>query len=150
MNSETQDLRRNLYHLVFVSKCRYRVFRNEHTVNACKEAFHDVETRYGVRIEELDFQEDHVHMMVHVPAKYAVSYVVQLLKGGSARKVFSESPGLKKRYPRGSFWSRFKYYGTVGPITTETVKKYIHAQDTHHEKLINPEAGQKQITEFFN
>ncbi|MFP3950305.1 MAG: IS200/IS605 family transposase [Candidatus Micrarchaeia archaeon] len=139
-----------MYHLVFVSKCRFKVFRNERTVNACETAFADVETRYGIKIQELEFQGDHVHMMVHIPAKYAVSYAVQLLKGSSARNVFSAVPNLRKRYPGGSFWSRFKYCGTVGPMTDRTVKEYIHAQDVHHEKLINPEAGQKQLTEFLN
>jgi putative transposase len=150
MNSGTQDLRRNLYHLVFVSKCRYRVFGNGRTVNACAEAFRGVERNYGIKIEELEFQGDHVHMMVHIPARHSVSYAVQLFKGGSARNVFLQVPNLRKRYPRGSFWSRFSYYGTVGPMTDETVRKYIGAQDVHHERLVNPEAGQKQITDFFN
>lgn len=150
MSSGTQDLRRNLYHFVFVSKCRYKVFRNERTVSACTEAFRSVECRYGIKIEEMEFQDNHVHMMVHLPARHSVSYALQLFKGGAARNVFLLLPNLRKRYPRGSFWSRFAYYGTVGPMTDETVRKYIGAQDVHHERLINPEAGQKQITEFFN
>jgi len=144
------DLRRNLYHLVFVSKCRYRVFRNEFTKKVCVDSFHEVEQKYGLKVEELEFQEDHVHLMVHIPAKLSVSFAVQLLKGVSARRIFDASPKLKLRYPRGSFWSRFKYYGTVGPMTIDTVRKYIGAQDVHHEALINPEAGQTQLTPFFS
>lgn len=150
MSSGTQDLRRNLYHLVFVSKCRYKVFRNEHTKKICTDAFKEIEKNYGIKIEELEFQLDHVHMMVHIPAKLSVSYAVQLLKGTSARRIFDASPGLCKRYPRGSFWSRFKYYGTVGPMTIDAVRKYIGAQDVHHEALINPEAGQMQLAPFFS
>ena len=149
MFSETQDLRRNLYHLVFVSKCRYNVFKNERTTGVCKDAFYEVEAKYGVKIEELEFQNDHVHMMVHIPAKLSVSYVVQLLKGISARRIFEASPKLHLRYPRGSFWSRFKHYGTVGPMTDTVIRRYIGAQDVHHEKLINPEAGQQQLAAFF-
>jgi REP element-mobilizing transposase RayT len=88
--------------------------------------------------------------MVHIPAKLSVSYAVQLLKGVSARRIFDASSGLCKRYPRGSFWSRFKYYGTVGPMTDAVIKRYIGAQDVHHERLINPEAGQTQLTTFFS
>jgi putative transposase len=150
MTSGTQDLRRNLCHFVFVSKCRYKVFGNERTVHACETAFAEVEAKYGIEVQELEFQGDHVHMMVHIPAKYAVSYAIQLFKGSSARNVFLEVPNLRKRYPRGSFWSRFKYYGTVGPMTDKTIKEYIHAQDVHHERLMNPDAGQKQLTEFLN
>jgi putative transposase len=150
MGSGTQDLRRNLYHLVFASKCRYKVFRNEHTTKVCKEAFKEVEKKYGIKIEELEFQLDHVHMMVHIPAKLSVSYSVQLLKGVSARRIFEASSGLRKRYPRGSFWSRFKHYGTVGPMTDTTIRKYIGAQDIHHEMLIKPEAGQMQLSTFFS
>jgi putative transposase len=136
--------------LVFVSKCWYKVFRNNHTRKVCEKAFREVEKKYGIRIEEFEFQLDHVHLMVHIPAKLSVSFVVQLLKGISARRIFDASSGLRKRYPRGSFWSRFKYYGTVGPMTDATVKKYIGAQDTHHEMLINPEVGQMQLTSFFS
>ena len=150
MTSGTQDLRRNLYHLVFVSKCRYKVFRNEFTKKICTESFHEVEQSYGLKIDELEFQEDHVHLMVHIPAKLSVSFAVQLLKGISAKRIFDASPKLHLRYPRGSFWSRFKYYGTVGPMTTETIRKYIGAQDVHHERLINPEAGQMQLISFFS
>ncbi|MFH0884347.1 MAG: IS200/IS605 family transposase [Candidatus Micrarchaeota archaeon] len=150
MSSGTQDLRRNLYHLVFVSKCRYKVFRNEFTKKVCTDSFHEVEQKYGVRIEELEFQEDHVHLMVHIPARLSVSFVIQLLKGVSARRIFDASPKLHLRYPRGSFWSRFKYYGTVGPMTVDAVRRYIGAQDVHHETLISPEAGQTQLTPFFS
>ena len=136
--------------MVFVSKCRYKVFRNEFTKKTCECAFHEVAEKYGIEIKELEFQLDHVHLMVHIPAKLSVSYTVQLLKGISARRISDASSGLRKRYPRGSFWSRFKYYGTVGPMTEATVRKYIGAQDVHHEKLMNPEAGQMQLSSIFS
>ena len=150
MSSGTQDLRRNLYHLVFVPKCRYNMFRNPHTKQVCQDAFREVEQRYGVKIDALEFQDNHVHLMVNIPARLSVSFCIQLLKGISARRIFDAIPKLHLRYPRGSFWSRFKYYGTVGPMTVDTVRKYIGAQDTHHERLINPEAGQMQLTPFFS
>lgn len=149
MVSGSLDLRRNLYHLVFVPKCRFNVFKNERTVQACRDAFSEVERSCGIRLEEIEFQENHVHLMAHIPAKVSVSLAVQLLKGVSARRVFEKLPKLRNRYPRGSFWSRFKFYGTVGPMTVETVRKYIHAQDVHHERLVNPEAGQLQLSAFF-
>ena len=150
MASETQDLRRNLYHLIFVPKCRFNMFRGPYAQKICQEAFKEVQDKYGVRIEELEFQKNHVHMMVHIPARLSVSFSVQLLKGVSARRLFEKIPNFKFRYPRGSFWSRFKYYGTVGPMTDKVVRKYIGAQDVHHERLVNPEAGQTQITTFFS
>jgi len=148
MSSETQDLRRNLYHLVFVPKCRYNMFRNPHTKQVCEAAFKEVERRYGIKIDALEFQDNHVHLMAHIPARLSVSFSVQLLKGISAKRIFEASPRLHLRYPRGSFWSRFKYYGTVGPMTDTVIRKYIGAQDVHHERLINPEAGQMQLTPF--
>jgi putative transposase len=136
--------------LVFVSKCRYKVFRNGFTKKTCECAFYEVAEKHGIRIEELEFQLDHVHLMVHIPARLSVSYVVQLLKGVSARRIFDASSGLRKRYPRGSFWSRVKYYGTVGPMTDTTIRKYIGAPDVHHVLLIKPEAGQMQLSSFFS
>jgi len=144
MSSGTEDLRRNLYHLVFTSKCRYKVFKNEKTKKICEDAFGEVERKLGIKIVALEFQEDHVHLMVYIPAKYSVAYVVQFLKGISAKRVFEQSPKLRLRYPRGSFWSRFKYYGTVGPMTEDVIRKYIGAQDVHHWRL-EKAIGQMQL-----
>ena len=54
----------NFQHIVLVSKCRFKVFKNPRTQKIVADAFREVETRFNIKIEELAFGEDyaHVHM----------------------------------------------------------------------------------------
>lgn len=132
-------------HLVFVSKCRFKVFRNESTTSICKTAFHEVEENYGIHFEELNFADNHVHSLVLLPSDVSVEKAIQLLKGVSARRVFQNSPNLRLRYPRGNFWSGWYHYTSVGN-NEEIVRKYIQNQQVHHRI---PDAKQRKITDFF-
>jgi putative transposase len=118
--------------LVFVSKCRFKVFKNEKTLNACKEAFKEVEVNHGIVLEEVSFPENHVHSFANIPSNLSIQKAIQLLKGVSARRIFQAVPNLKKRYPRGSFWSGYYNYSSVGPQTESVVKEYIQNQNEHH------------------
>ena len=67
--------------------------------------------------------------------KYAPSRVMQIIKSISAREMFSQFPGLRKKLWGGSYWSDGGYIGTVGDGTTvEIVKKYIQEQGSEKEK----------------
>ena len=65
------------YHVVFIPKCRrktlYRALR-EHL----GKVFRDLALRKESRVEEGHLMPDHVHMMLTIPPKYAVSQVVGL------------------------------------------------------------------------
>jgi len=119
--------------LVFVSKCRYKVFRNEKTLNACKDAFKEVEANHGIILEEASFPENHVHSFANIPPNLSIQKAIQLLKGVSSRRIFQAVPNLRKRYPRGSFWSGYYNYSSVGPQTESVVKEYILNQNEHHQ-----------------
>lgn len=132
--------RYNWQHLVLVSKCRYRVFRQQKTIDCVKQAFKEIEEKFGFKIKEMGFGEDfaHVHMIVDVPSIFSMSETLQIFKSHSASKIFQEIPNFLKRYPKKEFWSGYKYNGSVGPMTEATVKDYIQKQDIQ----------QKTLTEF--
>lgn len=46
----------------------------------------------------MNVQEDHVHLVLAIPPKFAVSHVMGFLKGKSATKIFDRHLELKKRY----------------------------------------------------
>jgi REP element-mobilizing transposase RayT len=121
----------NWQHMVFVTKYRYKMFRNPKTVDIIRRALYDVSGRYGMTIKELAFGDDfaHIHLEIDVPNTITVSYAVQLLKGFSSYTVFKEMPDHRKRYWGGNFWSPYYSNGSVGPNTEETVKNYIRRQD---------------------
>jgi putative transposase len=48
---------------------------------------------------------DHVHLVLSIPPKYAVSEVIGTIKGRVAIWLFKELPELRKRYGGRRFWS---------------------------------------------
>ena len=73
---------------------------------------------------------DHVHMLVEIPLKYAVSNFVGYLKGKSSLMMFDKHANLKYKYGNRHFWTEGYYVSTVG-LNDETVAKYIREQEAH-------------------
>ena len=80
-NKNVSDFQYNFEHIVLVSKCRFKVFKNPKTQKVVADAFKEVEMQYKIRIKEFSFGDDyaHVHMEVDVPNKLSVSRVIQIL-----------------------------------------------------------------------
>ena len=68
----------------------------------------------GIEIIEGDMMIDHVHMLVMIPSKYAISSVVGYIKGKSSLMIFDKFSQLKYRYGNRRFWSVGYYVSTVG------------------------------------
>jgi putative transposase len=86
------------------------------------------------RIEEGHLLADHVNMMISTPPKYAVSQVVDFIKGKSAihlPRVYGES---KQNYAGQGFWARGYFVSTVGRDET-TIREYIRSQEKEDERL---------------
>ena len=73
---------------------------------------------------------DHVHMLIAIPPKYAVSEVVGYIKGKSAIAVARQFSGRKRNYNGESLWARGYAVSTVG-FEEEQIRNYIR----HQEKL---------------
>ena len=77
---------------------------------------------------------DHVHMLLSIASKYAISNVVGYIKGKSAihlARVYSER---KRNFAVQSFWARGYFVSTVGR-DEEMIRKYIKHQEEEDEKL---------------
>jgi REP element-mobilizing transposase RayT len=71
------------YHVVFIPKCRRRTLYEELRQHL-GEVFRRLAAQKESRIEEGHLMADHVHMMIAIPPKYAVSQVIGYIKGKSA------------------------------------------------------------------
>ena len=60
------------YHVVFIPKCRRRVLYEELRLHL-GEVFHNLARQKESEIEEGHLLLDHVHMLIAIPPKYAVS-----------------------------------------------------------------------------
>ena len=80
------------------------------------------------RIEEGHLMPDHVHMMISIPPKYAVSQVIGFIKGKSAihlARVYGEK---KRNFVGQHFWARGYFVSTVGRDET-VIREYIRNQE---------------------
>ena len=71
--------------------------------------------------------QEHVHMLIELPPKYAVSEVVGYLKGKSAISVARQFSGRKRNFNGEKLWARGYAVSTVG-FEEAQIKRYIQNQ----------------------
>ena len=71
------------YHVVFIPKCRRKTLYQE-LRRHLGEVFRKLALQKESKVEEGHLMPDHVHMLLSIPPKYAVSQVVGFIKGKSA------------------------------------------------------------------
>ena len=81
----------------------------------------------GVEIIEANACKDHIHMLVSIPPKIAVSSFVGYLKGKSSLMIFDKHANLKYKYGNRNFWCRGYYVDTVGK-NKERIAEYVRNQ----------------------
>ena len=81
------------YHVIFIPKCRRRTLYTQLRKHL-GEVFRKLASQKECRVEEGHLMPDHVHMLLLVPPKYAVSQVVGFIKGKSATHFSSSTVGI--------------------------------------------------------
>ena len=121
------------YHVVFIPKCRRKTLYAELRPHL-GEVFRKLAAQKESRIEEGHLLADHVHMMISIPPKYAVSQVVGFIKGKSAihlARVYAEK---KRNFVGMHFWARGYFVSTVGR-DQEVIRNYIKKQEEEDKRL---------------
>ena len=124
------------YHIVFAPKYRRQVFYGEKAAAVGKILRTLCEWK-GVKIIEAELCPDHVHMLVEIPPKIAVSSFMGYLKGKSSLMIFDRHANLKYKYGNRHFWCRGYYVNTAG-ADTRAITAYIQnqlAEDQAMEQL---------------
>lgn len=122
------------YHVVFCPKYRFRLLKDEIAEFVKQQLYKLCGQKDGVEIIELNIQHDHVHIILTIPPKYAVSNVIGYLKGKIAIKLFERYPKLGKRYWGRHFWSRGYCVSTVG-IDEEQIRLYVRWQEKKEKAM---------------
>jgi putative transposase len=121
------------YHLVFCPKYRYRVLHGEVAEHAGREIQQLCKYKDGVEILEMNIQSDHIHLVLSIAPKYAVSNVMGYLKGKLALRLFDQYEHLGKRYWGRHLWSRGYCVSTVG-LDEERIRKYVRWQEEQEKR----------------
>ncbi|MFW2133386.1 IS200/IS605 family transposase [Ectothiorhodospira haloalkaliphila] len=121
------------YHVVFIPKYRRRALFGQ-LRRHLGEVFHRLARQKESWIEEGYVMPDHVHMLISIPPKYAVSQVVGYIKGKSAIHIARVYGERKRNFVGQSFWARGYFVSTVGR-DEETIREYIRHQEAEDKRL---------------
>ena len=120
-------------HVVWIPKCRRKMLYGQLRKNL-GDVLHDLARQKESRVLEGHLQPDHVHMLISIPPKYAVSQVVGYMKGKGAIHIARSYLGQRKNYGGMSFWARGYFVSTVG-ADEAVVRAYIRDQDQEDQRL---------------
>lgn len=115
------------YHVVFVPKRRKKELYGK-IRKFLGGVFRELASQRRSEILEGHMVQDHVHMMIKIPPKYAVAEVVGYMKGKSAIAVARQFSGRAKNFNGESFWARGYAVSTIG-FNEEQIRKYIKDQE---------------------
>ena len=121
------------YHIVFCPKYRFKILTGKTEVIVRNELYRLCGQKDQIYVEEINIQEDHVHMILSLPPKYAVSDIMGYLKGKTAIKLLNTVPSLRKRYWGSHVWSRGYCVSTVG-LNEDQIRKYVKWQQERDQR----------------
>ena len=97
------------------------------------EVFRRLAEQKESQIEEGHLRSDHVHMMIAIPPKYALSQVIGYIKGKSAIHLARVYGERKRNFVGQHFWAPGFYVSTVGRDEA-VIREYIRKQEQEDKR----------------
>ena len=121
------------HHVVFIPKCRRKTLYGQ-LKKHLGEVLRKLAQQKESEILEGHLMPDHVHMLISIPPKYAVSQVVGYIKGKSAIHLARVYGERKRNFVGQSFWARGYFVTTVGR-DEGLIRAYIQNQEAEDRRL---------------
>jgi len=77
---------------------------------------------------------DHVHRLIAIPPKYAVSQVIGYIKGKSAIHIARTYAERRRNFVGQHFWARGYFVSTVGRDEAQ-IRDYIRRQEQEDKRI---------------
>jgi putative transposase len=120
------------YHIVWIPKYRKKRLFGE-LRRELGPVLRELARRKESEILEGQMLPDHVHILIAIPPKHAVSQVVGYIKGKSAIHIARTWMGRKRNFVGQHFWARGYYVSTVG-IDETVIRQYIRKQEQEDQR----------------
>ena len=133
------------YHIIFIPKYRRKEIYGKLRKDI-GEILRQLCQYQNVEIIEAHAMKDHIHMLVSIPPKLAVSKFVGYLKGKSTLMIYERHANLKYKHGNRHFWARGYYISTVGS-NQKAVEEYIRNQEK--EDMMYDQISFKEFDEPF-
>jgi len=121
------------YHIVWIPKYRKKTLYGQ-LRKYLGEVFRRLARQKESEVVEGDLMLDHVHMLISVPPKYAVSQGVGFMKGKSAIHIARTFMGRERNFTGHHFWARGYFVSTIGK-DEKVITEYIKKQEEEDRRL---------------
>ena len=122
------------YHVVWIPKYRKKALCGQ-LRKYLGQVFKDLaRSPRQCEVHEGHMMAGHVHMLISIPPKYAVSQVIGFIKGKSAIHVARNFLGRRRNFTGQHFWARGYHVSTVGH-DEQAVREYIRSQEHEDRRL---------------
>jgi putative transposase len=123
------------FHLVFVTKYRKQVLKEEKLISFLKEEFINICVKHDYILLSLDIQIDHVHILIGLKPSHFIPEVIQDLKGRTSYLALGKFPYLKSQLGLTKLWAGGYFIESLGKANVAQIKAYLDRQDEHHKTI---------------
>ncbi|OTA18624.1 transposase [Xenorhabdus beddingii] len=117
-------------HLVFVAKYRRKIV-DQDAIEKRRRYFASVCADVDVELVGMDGGRAHVHLLINSPPKWAISNLVNSLKGVSSKLLRRDRPDIAQRDDyKGVLWTPGYFAGSCGGAPISIIRQYIEQQQT--------------------
>lgn len=115
------------YYVIWCVKYRRKVLTGA-VETRLKEILAQVAVDVQCEIQEMETDQDHVHLLISCDPQFGIHKVVKRMKGRSSKMLRDEFPHLKSRIP--TLWTNSYFVATVGGAPLAVIKQYIKDQQS--------------------
>ena len=121
------------YHIIFIPTLQSRPLYEE-----LRPQLGDVFRRFAAQLEssidEVNIMDDHVHILISIPPKFAVSRVIEFIKGKSSIRLFYIYGENKQNFIGQHFWAKGYLVSTTN-YNKQDIKEDILRQELEDKSL---------------
>jgi len=115
------------YHIVWCTKYRHKIIQGK-VETTLKEIIGQIAEDNNFRIEEMESDLDHIHLLIDCSPQHYIPNIIKALKGVGARLLFKAHPEIKRKLWGGHLWNPSYFIATVSENTEEQIRDYIRGQ----------------------
>ena len=113
------------YHILFCSKWRRKVLTGQ-IAKHLQTLIEEGQEELGYRLENLDVQPDHVHLLLEISPELSVYAVVKKIKAHTSHILRETYQELRSRIP--TLWTRVSLFSSVGNVALNDIETFLEEQ----------------------
>lgn len=125
------------YHIILTVKYRKPLLSNDVYDNFVKQEIRQVADNNNFSIEEIESDQDHIHVLVSAPPKLSAYRIVSLIKQHTTYELWQnyQNQLSSEFWKKHIFWTRSSFVASIGSVSKEAIERYIQNQGSSSATL---------------